>query len=98
MTDFRSVPTGTRKRIGIAADRRGFESKEYLVGRHESFSARQGVEDDDIRVICLGGRVMPNTFAWELARTFLETRFSGAERPRGRLAKVAGLESGEART
>ena len=59
---------------------------------HESFSARQGVEDDDIRVICLGGRVVANTFAWELVRTFLEARFSGAERHRRRLAKVAGLD------
>ena len=64
---------------------------------HESFSAHQGVEDDDMNVICLGGRVVANTFAWELVRTFLEARFSGAERHRRRLAKVAGLESKEAR-
>ena len=65
---------------------------------HESFSAQQGVEDDDMNVICLGGRVVANTFAWELVRTFLEARFSGAERHRRRLAKVARLESEEART
>jgi ribose 5-phosphate isomerase B len=65
---------------------------------HESFSAHQGVEDDDMNVICLGGRVVANTFAWELVRTFLGARFNGAERHRRRLAKVAGLESGEART
>jgi len=60
---------------------------------HESFSARQGVEDDDMNVICLGGRVVANMFAWELVRTFLQARFSGAERHRRRVAKVARLES-----
>jgi ribose 5-phosphate isomerase B len=62
---------------------------------HESFSARQGVEDDDMNVICLGGRVITNTLAWELVKTFLEARFSGAERHVRRVAKVARLESGE---
>ena len=149
------------KRIGIAADHGGFESKEYLVGMlhethfevvdfgdsqakpdddypdfvvplawavargevdrgvaicgsgvgaciaankvpgvracliHESFSAQQGVEDDDMNVICLGGRVVTNTVAWELVRIFLEARFSGAERHRRRLAKIARLERKE---
>ncbi|HTW92091.1 MAG TPA: RpiB/LacA/LacB family sugar-phosphate isomerase [bacterium] len=59
---------------------------------HEVFSARQGVEDDDMNVICLGGRVVGEEFAWELVRTFLAARFSGAERHRRRLAKVAELE------
>jgi len=63
---------------------------------HEHFSARQGVEDDDMNVICLGGRVVANTFAWELVRTFLHARFSGAERHRRRLAKLVRLESSEA--
>jgi ribose 5-phosphate isomerase B len=62
---------------------------------HEGFSARQGVEDDDMNVICLGGRVVANTFAWELVGIFLQARFSGAERHRRRLAKVARLESRE---
>jgi ribose 5-phosphate isomerase B len=62
---------------------------------HESFSAHQGVEDDDMNVLCLGGRVVANTFAWELVRAFLEARFSGAERHRRRVAKVARLESRE---
>lgn len=62
---------------------------------HESFSAHQGVEDDDMNVICLGGRVVANTFAWELVRAFLQARFSGAERHRRRLAKVAVLEDRE---
>ena len=62
---------------------------------HESYSTHQGVEDDDMNMICLGGRVVANTFAWELVRTFLQARFSGAERHRRRLAKVARLESRE---
>jgi len=164
MSDSQTVLPRTPKRIGVAADHGGFESKEYLVGMlreahyevvhfgdsqpkpdddypdfvvplaravargevdrgvaicgsgvgacivankvpgaracliHESFSAHQGVEDDDMNVICLGGRVVANTFAWELVRTFLQARFSGAESHRRRLAKVAGLESLEART
>jgi ribose 5-phosphate isomerase B len=146
------------KRIGVAADHGGFESKEYLAGMlreagyevadfgasqptpdddypdfvvplaravargevdrgvaicgsgvgaciaankvpgaracliHESFSARQGVEDDDMNVICLGGRVVTNTLAWELVKAFLQARFNGAERHRRRLAKIAKLE------
>jgi ribose 5-phosphate isomerase B len=65
---------------------------------HESFSAHQGVEDDDMNVICLGGRVVAATFAWDLVKTFLKARFSGAERHCRRLSKVAALEVAEART
>jgi ribose 5-phosphate isomerase B len=60
---------------------------------HECFSAGQGVEDDDMNVICLGGHVVGNALAWELVREFLQARFSGAERHRRRLGKVARLES-----
>jgi ribose 5-phosphate isomerase B len=63
---------------------------------HESFSAHQGVEDDDMNMICLGGRVLGHAYAWELVKTFLAAEFSGAERHRRRLAKVAKLESHEA--
>ena len=62
---------------------------------HECFSARQGVEDDDMNVVCLGGHVVGNAVAWELVRTFLQARFSGAARHRRRLAKVASLERTE---
>ena len=61
---------------------------------HESFSARQGVEDDNLNVICLGGRVLGNAMAWELLKTFLDARFSAAERHQRRLAKVMKLEKG----
>ena len=63
---------------------------------HESFSAHQGVEDDAMNVICLGGRVVGAALARELVRVFLEAVFSGAERHRRRLAKVADLEQGGA--
>ena len=59
---------------------------------HDTFSAHQGVEDDDLNMICLGGRVIGPAFAWELVTTFLAAQFSGAERHRRRLAKVAELE------
>jgi ribose 5-phosphate isomerase B len=60
---------------------------------NDTFSARQGVEDDNLNIICLGGRVIGHSLAWELVRTFLDARFSGLERHRRRLAKVAALES-----
>ena len=62
-----------------------------------TFSARQGVEDDDLNVICLGGLVVGQASAWELVKTFLAARFSGAERHRRRLAEVAELENKETR-
>ena len=60
---------------------------------HETYSARQGVEDDDLNMLCLGGLVIGRASAWELVQTFLGARFSGAERHTRRLAKVAALES-----
>ena len=59
---------------------------------HDDYSARQGVEDDDMNVICLGSQVVGYAQGWELVRTFLGAAFSGAERHRRRLAKVAELE------
>jgi ribose 5-phosphate isomerase B len=60
---------------------------------HESFSAHQGVEDDDMNVICIGGRVVASGLAWDLIKTFIEARYIGAERHKRRLAKVAQLEN-----
>ena len=62
---------------------------------HDSFSARQGVEDDDMNVLCLGARVIGEELAAELIRDFLGANFSGAERHRRRLEKIAGLERAE---
>lgn len=59
---------------------------------HDSYSAHQGVEDDDMNIICLGSQVVGYAQAWELVKTFLAAAFSGAERHRRRLAKVAALE------
>ncbi len=59
---------------------------------HDVFSARQGVEDDDMNVFCLGGKVIGNSLALELVTTFLMARFSNAPRHRRRLTKVQALE------
>jgi RpiB/LacA/LacB family sugar-phosphate isomerase len=59
---------------------------------HDHYSVRQGVEDDDMNVLCLGGRVMGIEVAWDHAQTFIAAAFSGAERHRRRLTKVAQLE------
>jgi ribose 5-phosphate isomerase B len=59
---------------------------------HDVFSARQGVEDDDMNVFCLGGKVIGSALALELIETFLTARFNGAPRHRRRLAKVQALE------
>lgn len=59
---------------------------------HDVFSAHQGVEDDNLNLMCLGGRVIGFALAWDLIRTFLDARFSGAERHCRRIAKVAALE------
>jgi ribose 5-phosphate isomerase B len=58
----------------------------------DPFSAHQGVEDDDMNVMCLGGRVTGHALAWDLVQTFLSARFKGTERFNRRLAKVAALE------
>ncbi len=60
---------------------------------HDTFSAHQGVEDDDLNLICLGGLVVGHALAGELVKTFLGARFSGVERHRRRLAKVAALQN-----
>jgi ribose 5-phosphate isomerase B len=59
---------------------------------HDHFSAQQGVEDDHMNIICLGGRTMGSAVAWDLVRTFLAADFSHAERHLRRLRKVAALE------
>ncbi len=59
---------------------------------HEIYSAHQGVEHDDINVLCLGARVVGPELMLDLLRAFLAARFTGEERHRQRLAKVAALE------
>jgi ribose 5-phosphate isomerase B len=60
---------------------------------NETYSARQGVEDDNMNIICLGGRIINQTLAWDLVKIFLSAQFSNGERHRRRLVKVAELES-----
>jgi ribose 5-phosphate isomerase B len=62
-----------------------------LISDH--FSARQGVEDDRMNVICLGGRTLGPSLAWDLVEAFLAAEFSQAERHLRRLAKIASLET-----
>ncbi len=59
---------------------------------HDTFSAHQGVEDDNMNVLCLGARVVGPELAKDLVRTFLSAGFSGAERHVRRLAKVRAIE------
>jgi ribose 5-phosphate isomerase B len=59
---------------------------------HDSFSAHQGVEDDDMNVLCLGERIIGPELAKEVVDRFLAARFSGAERHVRRLGKVRKIE------
>jgi ribose 5-phosphate isomerase B len=62
-----------------------------LVGEH--FSARQGVEDDHMNIICMGGRTLGPFAAWDILEAYLAAEFSQAPRHLRRLAKVASLEN-----
>lgn len=59
----------------------------------DNFSARQGVEDDNMNLICFGGRIEGPELVWELIQTFLKAQFSNAPRHVRRLGKVAALEN-----
>lgn len=60
---------------------------------HDCFSAHQGVEDDDMNIICFGGRVIGAEAAWEITRTFLNAKFSYIERHKRRLHKIYVVEN-----
>jgi ribose 5-phosphate isomerase B len=87
-------------RVGIAADHGGFELKsesseslrDGLI--HDVFFALQGVEDDDMNILCLGGKVIGPGLALELVETFLKAHFSEPPRHQRRLAKIKALETG----
>ena len=64
----------------------------------DHFSARQGVEDDHMNIICIGGRTVGPGVAWDLVQTFLAAEFSQAPRHLRRLSKVAFLELQPTRT
>jgi len=62
---------------------------------HESYSAHQGVEDDNMNLLCLGGRVVGFALAWEIIQSYLAAHYARAERFERRLAKVAAIECKE---
>ena len=59
---------------------------------HDTYSARQGVEHDDMNVLCLGGRVIGPALAGEIVKAFLGAEFSSEERHRRRVNKIRSLE------
>jgi len=59
---------------------------------HDTYSAHQGVEHDEMNILCLGARVIGPALAVELVESFLRARFSGEARHRRRLGKIAALE------
>ncbi|KAF0124770.1 MAG: ribose 5-phosphate isomerase B [Elusimicrobia bacterium] len=61
---------------------------------HDTYSAHQGVEHDDVNVLCLGARVIGESLALEVTAAFLKAEFSGEERHVRRLDKVKKFEEG----
>jgi ribose 5-phosphate isomerase B len=59
---------------------------------HDTFSAHQGVEDDNMNVLCLGARVIGAELAKEILKTWLSAEFSGAQRHKRRLSKIEKIE------
>jgi ribose 5-phosphate isomerase B len=59
---------------------------------HDTYSAHQGVEHDNINVLCLGARIIGVELALELVRAFMAANFTGEERHRRRLAKIKEIE------
>jgi ribose 5-phosphate isomerase B len=59
---------------------------------HDHFSAKQGVEDDHMNILCMGGRTVGPAVAWDLVETFLAANFSQADRHLRRLGKVAAID------
>lgn len=62
---------------------------------HDTYSAHQGVEHDDINVLCLGARIIGQSLAFEIASAFAEAEFSGEERHKRRVEKINRLEAGK---
>ncbi len=60
---------------------------------HDHFSAKQGVEDDHMNIICMGGRTVGPSVAWDLVQTFLASEYSQEPRHLRRLGKVAQVEA-----
>ena len=65
---------------------------------HDTYTAHQAVEHDDMNVLCLGARVVGASLAQEITTAFLAARFSGEERHRRRLSKILAIEGRFSRT
>ena len=59
---------------------------------HDHYSAHQGVEHDDMNVLVMGGRIIGESVALELVRTFLDSKYTGEDRHQQRLTKVKEIE------
>lgn len=59
---------------------------------HDTYSAHQGVEHDDLNVLCLGARIIGSALALELVHAFINATFSGEARHRRRLEKITAME------
>lgn len=62
---------------------------------HDHFSAKQGVEDDHMNILCMGGRTVGPEVAWDLVKTYVEADYSSEPRHLRRLGKVAEIEAGK---
>ncbi|HCC49059.1 MAG TPA: ribose-5-phosphate isomerase [Elusimicrobia bacterium] len=62
---------------------------------HDTYSAHQGVEHDDMNVLCLGSRIIGQALAFEIAAAFAAARFSNEDRHNRRLKKIIDLEKGD---
>src|SRR5262249_40167245 len=65
---------------------------------HDHFSAHQGVEDDHMNILCMGGRTVGPEVAWDLVQTYLAAEYSQADRHLRRLGKVACIEAQRLKT
>ncbi len=61
---------------------------------HDTYSAHQGVEHDDMNVLCLGARIIGPALAFELVKAFTSAEFSGEDRHKRRLRKIEDIERG----
>jgi len=83
---------GSGAGVAVAASKvRGIRA----VTAHDTYTAHQAVEHDDVNVLCIGARVIGPALAVEVLSTFLGARFSGEERHRRRVAKIAAIEREE---
>jgi ribose 5-phosphate isomerase B len=86
------IVCGSGAGVAIAASK--FDGIRAAVA-HDTYTAHQAVEHDDVNVLCLGGRVVGSALAEEIMQAFLAASFSGEDRHRRRLAKIEAIEREE---